>query len=108
MLYLGTGTTGGCDPPFGFGDLNPGPLQKHPGFLTTEPSPSPGLFLTTSYFSVQYPSNQDTDRMLNQGKERVPYKCREDNRPLVVHCGIASLLLCCAPFPSSPLTLQLC
>jgi hypothetical protein len=37
--------TDGCEPPYGFWELNSGPLEGQPVLLTTEPSPQPLLLL---------------------------------------------------------------
>ena len=39
----GSGVTDGCEPPCGYGELNPGPLEEQPVLLTTDP-----LFLALS------------------------------------------------------------
>ena len=33
-----TGVTNGCEPPRGYWESNPGPLEEQPVLLTTEPS----------------------------------------------------------------------
>jgi len=42
-----TGVSGGCEPPHGCWELNPGPLEEQPVLLTTDPSlqPKPGISL---------------------------------------------------------------
>lgn len=35
--FLGTGVADGCEPPCGYRELNPGPLEEQPGLLTSEP-----------------------------------------------------------------------
>jgi hypothetical protein len=37
----GTGVIDGCEQPYGYWDLNPGPLEEQPVLLTAEPSLQP-------------------------------------------------------------------
>jgi hypothetical protein len=39
--------TDGCEPPFGYGELNSGPLEEQSVLLNSEPSPSPVYFFLT-------------------------------------------------------------
>lgn len=38
---LGTGVPGGCEPPCRCWEVNPGPLEEHPGLLMSKPSLQP-------------------------------------------------------------------
>jgi hypothetical protein len=40
-LDPGTGDTDSCEPPYGYWEVNPDPLDEQPGLLTTEPSLQP-------------------------------------------------------------------
>ena len=104
----GTRSTDGCEPPHGYWDSSPGPLEEQPVPLTTEPSLQPQpvclfvclFFLLSAFKSIQIPLNsasatlQKLPHGTSKSSLQVKYFLTSLLNPLVLCWSFRSRWLC--------------